>query len=275
MSSRLPATLVFSLPSVVAVLAGLTGCVEFNNECSPPISMPEAVIAYFDDTVPLAASVVYKKESAFGNTIADAYLAAVENLDPRPVVAIETAGAIHEDGICTSRDTLPRGPVVRRVLRETVPTESELVVVELTEVELFNVLEHGVRRLSSADTPGDLVQVSGLSYEVDCSRGAESLGAGPVRNGFGSRVRSLKIGGRSILRNEASPTATVRVVLTEELASGTDHFVDFAGKETTPAGLSAYMAVEDHVRARGRTAEGPIRMYVDPQHPRIKLVGCN
>lgn len=239
------------------------------------MAVPDAVIGYFDDRVPLSASVVYKKESAFGNTIADAYLAATEKLDPRPAVAIETASAIHEDGICSSRDSLPRGPVLRRVLRETVPSESELVVVELTEVELFNVLEHGVRRLSSDDTPGDLVQVSGLSYDVDCSRNPEVIGAGPVRNALGSRVRSLKIGPRSIDRKDASPTATIRVVLTEELASGTDHFIDLAGKETTPTGLAAYAAIEAHVRAIGPSADSQARMYVDPQRPRIKLSGCN
>lgn len=262
------------LSSLVVFAAGAFGCVEFNAECSPPIGAPDAVIGHLGDSVPVSASVVYKRESAFGNALADAYLAAFEDGEPRPDVAIETARAIHEDGICASRDSLSRGPVLRRVLRETVPTESKLVVLELTEVELFNVLEHGVRQLAAVDAPGDLVQVSGLSYEVDCERSAESLGAGPVRHAQGSRVRSFKLGGRVVERRDASSTATVRVVLTEELA-GTEHFVDFAGKETTPTGLVAYTALEKYLRANGPSADAPMRMFVDPQSPRIKLVGCN
>lgn len=255
------------------------GCVAFNTECTPPIDAPEEVVTYLHDAVPISRDVVRRRESALGNAMADAYMAALSDFSPRPVLALENAGAIRDAGLCSTRDQLPRGAVDRRVLRDVVPFSNELVVVELTYSELFDVLEHGVGTLTEASPGGQFLQVSGeLSYEVDCNRPAEVLrnaGGQLVREQAGRRVTVIHHAGKDITRDNAHHhDGTVAVAVNEFIASGGDNFIDFTGKTPVRTGLYTYAVFEDYLGSRGPSADNAARLVVDAQNPRIALANC-
>lgn len=255
------------------------GCVAFNTECTPPIDEPEQVVAYLHEAVPISRAVVRRQESALGGAMADAYMAALADFSPRPVLALENAGAIRDAGLCTTREQLPRGAVDRRVLRDVVPFSNELVVVELTYAELFNVLEHGVATLTDASPSGQFLQVSDeLAYEVDCARTPEVLrnaGGQLVREQSGNRVRVIHHAGRSITRDNAFAfDDRVPVAVNEFIAAGGDNFLDFVGKTPVRTGLYTYAVFEEHLTSLGPSVSSAARLFVDPQNPRIALANC-
>lgn len=265
---------------LAALCFPLVSCIAYNAECSPPIEEPDFVVAHLSAPVPVGRAVVRIRESGLANAMTDAYLAALQGFSPRPVVAIENAGAIREAGICVTRTQLGKGPLTRLVLRDTVPFSNELVVVELTERQLFDVLEHGVNTLSVPGLVpgGQFLQVSGLTYEVDCKERPEKLAPGAdqrlVRQESGRRVRAITLGSRRITRDEASDSTRIVVAVNDFIASGGDNFLDFAGSEVVPSGQFTYTVLETHLGRIGPSAERPAVLSPDPQNPRIVLSDC-
>jgi len=214
--------------------------------------------------------------------MADAYLSALAaGTGQKPTVAIENAGAIRDLGLCLTRTALAKGPLTRRVLKDTVPFSNRLVMVTVTERELFDVLEHAVATLAIPGTnpSGQFLQVSGLSFEADCSRPPEKLSnaaTGLVRDQTGSRVTKITLVGRVITRDTAE-TSPVIIALNDFLAGGGDNFLDFKGKEIVPSSPERYTfnALEDYLKGLGATNETPAPLVVDPAAPRIVLNNCN
>ena len=119
---------------LVAACVITGGCVEFNSECTPPVSDPDFEVTTLASSVPVARATVRTRESALGNVIADAYLHSFDNAGGvRASIAIENAGAIRDQGLCITRTELKAGPLSRRVLRDTLPFSNELVVVQIPE----------------------------------------------------------------------------------------------------------------------------------------------
>src|SRR5262249_17779379 len=135
---------------LLAILAlGAAGCVEFNSECTPPIDAPDDIVAWLAEDVPVARPVVRTQETALGDALTDAYLRvlAEKTGDEKPTVALENAGSIRDQGLCTTRTVLFKGPLPRRALRDTVPFTNEIVTVKISEKQLINILEHAVASL--------------------------------------------------------------------------------------------------------------------------------
>jgi 2',3'-cyclic-nucleotide 2'-phosphodiesterase (5'-nucleotidase family) len=271
-----------ALPSLLTLALLGAGCVEFNAECSPPIDDPDEVVTHLAAAIPVERTVVRTRENALGNAMADAYLKALQaGTGPRPDVAVENAGAIRDLGLCITRTALAKGPLTRRVLKDTVPFSNRLVMVTLTERELFDVLEHAVATVSIPGTnpSGQFLHVSGFSFEADCTRPPEKLSNGPsglVRDQAGSRVTKVTFAGRVITR-ESAGAAPVVVALNDFLAGGGDNFLDFKGKEVVPSSPERYTfnAVEDYLKGLGATSESPASLVADPAAPRIVLRNCN
>jgi 5'-nucleotidase/UDP-sugar diphosphatase len=263
-----------------ALLLPLASCVEFNAECSPPIDQPDEVLAFLAAPVPVDHNVVRRRESPLSNAIADAYLAALGDAGiPKPDVAFDNSGGIRDLGLCLTRTALAKGPLTRKVLRDVVPFSNQLVVVKVSERELFDILEHGVSSLAvpNVSPGGQFLQVSGLRYEVDCKEAREQLSlSSGEREARGKRVRTITLGGRTIQRDLASADATVRVALPDFLAKGGDNFVDLKGKtlELPSPERYTYNVLEDALLKAGSTAERPLRLAVDSQNPRIVLHDC-
>lgn len=270
------------ISSMVPVLclapAALAGCLQFNEECSPPIDDPDEVVTWLAVPVPVARAVVRTRESALANAMTDSYLRAFGAgfSGPKPVVAMENAGGIRAEGLCTTRTQLAAGPLPRRVLRDTLPFANELVVVELSIAELFGVLEHGVATLRTSSPGGQFLQVSGLSYEVDCREPAEVLnatGATVIRVSEGRRVRSLRVSGHTFLRDDPPTGDRIRVAFNEFIAGGGDNFVDLAGRLATGTDRLTYNVFEEALRQAG-SPDAPLTLTVDPENPRIVLRHC-
>jgi 5'-nucleotidase/UDP-sugar diphosphatase len=271
-----------ALPLLASLAALAAGCVEFNAECSPPIDDPEEVVTYLAAPIPVERAVVRSRENALGNAMADAYLAALQaGTGQKPDVAIENAGAIRDLGLCITRTALGKGVLTRRVLKDTVPFSNRLVMVTITERELFDVLEHAVATLGIPGTnpSGQFLHVSGFSFEADCSGKPELLENGPSgleRGREGGRVTKVTLAGRVITRATAGNTPVV-VALNDFLAGGGDNFLDFKGKEAVPSNPERYTfnALEDYLKGLGATSESPASLAVDTAAPRIVLNKCN
>lgn len=273
--------------AALVAVASVSGCIEYNSECTPPIASPDLTIFHLAAPVPVARGVVRTRESALANAIADAYLGSFTSTwtGARPVAALENAGGIRDLGLCLTRTQLPKGPVLRRVLRDTIPFPNELVVAEVTEIELFDILEHGVATLARPGvTPaGQFLSVSGLSYEVDCARDAERFDNGSRNKG--ERVRAIVFPGRGRVERVDATTRTLAIALNDFLAGGGDNFVDLGNRAAAArldgnepwqsSGRFTYNIVEEHLRQLGPSADSPALLTVDPAKPRIVLENCN
>lgn len=266
--------------AVLCLALACPSCVEFNAECSPPIDRPELVLTYLSDPLPVAHDVVRSRESALGDAMADAYLAALQQgAGEHPQVAVENAGAIRDLGLCLTRTQLARGPLTRRVLKDTVPFSNQLVTVKLSERQLFDILEHGVASVAvpGVSPGGQFLQVAGLSYEVDCSNRPEqlsNLNGAVVRDATGTRVVALTLGTRRITREASTASPTIVVALNSFLAGAGDNFVDFKETTATATERYTYNVLEEFLSGLGATASAPARLLVDPQKPRIVLRNC-
>ncbi len=260
------------------VVPSLASCVQFNAECSPPVDQPDFVITWLAAPVPIDKTVVRTHESALGDAITDAFLAALKGSGLHPQVAIDNAGDMRDLGLCVTRTELGKGALKRKVLKQVIAFSDELVTVRISQLDLFNILEHGVATVGvpGVNPGGQFLQVSGLSYEVDCSKPAEVLSSGGQRTSSGQRVRSITLGGETITRAEASDSASVIVALSSFLAGGGDNFIDLAGKASAKAipERYTYNVVEDYLHGLGASEASPAKVAVDPQNPRIVLENC-
>jgi 2',3'-cyclic-nucleotide 2'-phosphodiesterase (5'-nucleotidase family) len=274
-------TRLFVAIALVTSPFGLGSCVAFNAECSPPIDQPDLVVTWLAGPVPIDRPSSRLRESAFGDAITDAYRASLSSGATPADIAIENGGAIRDAGLCTTRTALAKGPLTRAVLRDTLPFSNSLVTVEVTEAELFDVFEHAVSQLAvpGAVPAGAFLQVSGVSFDVDCTFPPEKItttSAGAERTEKGRRVQHITLGGRTFTRATASTSATVRVALNDFLAGGGDNFVDFKGRDVvTPSPERyTYSVFEAALQAKQATSGAPLALAVDAENPRIVLHHC-
>jgi len=273
------------------ILAHAAGCVEYNTECSPPVGEPEKIVFWLEESVPVARAVVRTQESALGNAITDAYLAAIRqwNLQqaehkPEPQVALDNAGDIRDAGLCVTRTELPKGPVVRRVLRDVIPFSNELQVLTLSEKQLFEVLEHGVATLAvKGTTPaGQFLHVSGIAYRVDCSRPPEQKSPPQA----GSRVThiyypspsdgSFGAGEKAVARSDAGEAGSIRTVVSSYIGQGGDGYKMLGERpDRDKTGRLSYAVVEDYLARIGpQSAHLRLPREADQEKARIRLVNC-
>lgn len=143
-------------------------------------------------------------ESAVGDLVADAMLAAMPGVD----AAITNAGGL--------RANLPAGTIRREHLQSVMPFDNRLVTVELTGAQLDRLVHIG-----SSGAHG-LLQVAGMGYAFDPSaEGRTDL------NGDGEQeaweTRRLCDGSLTIGGNPVEPEQTYTIVTTDFLFAGGDH----------------------------------------------------
>ncbi|MCB9668800.1 MAG: bifunctional metallophosphatase/5'-nucleotidase [Alphaproteobacteria bacterium] len=143
-------------------------------------------------------------ESAVGDLVADAMLAAMDGVD----IAITNAGGL--------RANLPAGTIRREHLQAVMPFDNRLVRLEMTGAQLDRLLHIG-----SSGAHG-MLQVAGLAYGFD-----PALTAGTDLNGDGTvegwETRRLCDGSVTVGGAALDPARTYSIVTTDFLFGGGDH----------------------------------------------------
>lgn len=223
-------TILLLLASVVS------GCVAFNDDCQALVDNPNERVAFIakGTEVFLDRPNARHANNAIGQAAADAF-AWVFNSQTDVTAKVDfgliNGGAVRDQGACVLRSILREGPLTRGVLGEILPFENPIRVVDLSEQEVFEVLELSVSRLFASPTPitspaGSFLQVSKeISMEVDCSRMPNS------------RITQLRIGSQTITRGSfrAFPATKYRVALPAFILGGNDGYTVLAGKGDDPS----------------------------------------
>ncbi len=266
-----------------AVFAATTGCLAFNDDCQALVDNPNERVAFVakGTEIFLDRPNARHGNNAIAQSAADAFVW-VFNSQPDATSTVSfgliNGGAVRDQGACVLRSIVREGPLTRGVLGEILPFENPVRVVDLSEQEVFDVLELSVSRLFAAPTPitspsGAFLQVSKeVSMEVDCARMANS------------RITSLRIGAQTITRGMTRPfpATKYRVALPGFILAGNDGYTVLMGKGDDPSrnpgqaqrfgGIDsritmAYLLQSDF----NKTIENGLK--VDPN--RIRFVNCS
>ena len=277
-----------SLRAIVAIalLGGASGCIVYNEQCSPLIENPEDVTGYLGGDVSTLKATVRTSDNSFGQLIAESYYFAFESsrAELRPDVAFENSGSIRSEGICTSIDTVPKGPVRRKVLREVLPFDNGVAAVTVTHHQLKKIFEHSVAGLSptgTASPAGAFLQLYGATVSADCKLPAEALKADGTLDKEGARITAI-----TLLRRDgttfdiplvpASDTQTVRVATNSYVVTGGDNYAAF--KELDPNAndsLSAGGFNFEIIAQRFKTAYPETKPFPVPPPTRWVLTDCH
>ncbi len=228
-----------SLRSLLLATLALAGCgdlVAYNQECSPVVTSPDEVTGWLGGDVRTLKAEVRVKDNSIGQLVAESYYNAFDAMDSRlrPDLGLENAGSIRSEGVCVSREVVKKGPVKRKVLREVLPFDDQVVVVSVTHKQLKNIFEHAVAAMTpsgAANPSGAFLQIHGGTIAADCNRQAETLKSDGSRDREGQRITRITIKRRGgtefdVPLNPPSETETVRVAINSFLLEGNDNFVD-------------------------------------------------
>ncbi len=159
------------------------------------------------------------EETNFGDMLADANLAAAQEIDNTVAVAIQNAGSI--------RASLSVGEISQLDVETVLRFNNELVLVTVTASELKTLLENGVSLASAGQTSGRFPQVAGLKFSFDTTDAQNN----PIP--VGKRIQTL-----ALVDNEGKITdvivqngeiigdanRSIRVVTLKFLADGGDGY---------------------------------------------------
>ncbi|MBE2251674.1 MAG: 5'-nucleotidase C-terminal domain-containing protein [Myxococcus sp.] len=221
---------------LVLVLLAASGCIAFNDDCQALVDNPNERVAFVakGTEIFLDRPNARHANNALAQAAADSFVW-VFNSQPdvtAPVsFGIINGGSVRDQGACVLRSIVREGPLTRGVLGEILPFENPIRVVDLSEQEVFEVLELSVSRLFTAPTPisspsGAFLQVSKeVSMEVDCTRTANA------------RITSLRIGTQTITPGafRPFPATKYRVALPGFILAGNDGYMLLAGKGDDPS----------------------------------------
>ena len=192
---------------LLLVLALGGGCVEYNDTCTGLTENPEQVVGYLGQDVFIDKPNARHANNAIGQLVADAMLhAQTASSSPAQFAAIN-GGAIRAEGICVTRNIVPKGPLTNGRLHEILLFNDIVEALDVTKAELLQVVENGASGLTPAGQPitappGNFLQVSeGTQITIDCSKPP------------GSRVVAFTIEGTDVLAQPDS--AEFRVAFTD------------------------------------------------------------
>lgn len=218
---------------VLALAAGLSSCVEFN-ECAED---PGARLGSAAVDLDLRESVVRTQEAPVGNLVADGLFGMADFLCqetglPCPDLAFQNAGGLRQETACGTRDVIEAGAVYEQDIEDLMPFENDLVVIGLTGADVKLALERAVSSLGQvgeAAAAGYFLQVAGVELEVDCRQAPQIL-SGDQRavQSPGARVplESIYITSRN-RREPLDLEAEYQVVTNSFIGSGKDGFLSF------------------------------------------------
>jgi len=222
----------------LAALAG-GGCVVFNEECSPQVKNPEDVTGWLGGDVSTLKATVRTSDNAIGQLVAESYFHAFPGAPPD--FGLENSGAVRSEGLCESHETVPKGPVKRKLLREVLPFDDTLVTVKVTHHQLKNLLEHSIAGLSpggATTPPGQFLQIYGGTVSADCKLPTETIDpADGSRTKDGSRITDITLQKRdgttqSLNLHPPSDSETVRIAFNSYMLSGGDGYLDLKTIDT-------------------------------------------
>ncbi|MFZ5440876.1 MAG: 5'-nucleotidase C-terminal domain-containing protein [Myxococcota bacterium] len=182
----------------VPFLAGLmlSGCLAYNDQCTPLVDNPNERVAFIARGTELWLDRPNARHgnNAIGQAAADAFKWVFAETDAPVDFAVVNGGSIRAEGLCITRNIVKEGPLSNGVLHEIMLFENPVQAVDLSEKEVLDMFEHSVERLFAAPAPivspaGSFLQVSkDVALAVDCSRPALD------------RVTALKINGVSLTK---------------------------------------------------------------------------
>jgi 5'-nucleotidase/UDP-sugar diphosphatase len=178
---------------LVAVSLSAAGCVEYNDSCTGLTENPDQVVGYLGQDVFIDKANARHANNAIGELVADAMLhAQTASSSPTQFAAIN-GGAIRAEGICVTRNIVPKGELTNGRLHEILLFNDIVEAIDVSKTELLKVVENGVAGLTPfgqpiTSPPGNFLQVSeGAQITVDCSKPA------------GSRVTAFSLNGVDLL----------------------------------------------------------------------------
>jgi len=130
---------------------------------------------------------VRREETNLGNLSADSNLWYAKQADPTVTVSIKNGGGIRDSigtiGTGPIPEELPpaanpgagkeKGEVSQLDIVNSLRFNNGLTLLTVTADELLKILEHGVRTLTSNNTPGQFPQIGGVNFSFDISRPAD------------------------------------------------------------------------------------------------------
>lgn len=264
-------------------LAGLSwlsaGCTTYNTDCTGLVENPEEPIGYLAEDVPLERSYARHANNALGQLAADAMLHARTTSsasgDEGTELGVFNGGAIRDEGVCVTRERLPRGELTRGELHEVLLFSNVVTTLDLTGDELIAMFENSVSMLFPTGEvvvppsgSGRFLQISeGSHLTVDCSL--------PV----GDRVTGLQIGTRDVFLEDRE--AVYRVAISSFLLSGADGYTMLAGlgndSSRNPRQAIEFGGTDAHLTAEYLSETYPISAGAAGGlrvEPRISFVGC-
>ncbi len=215
-----------ALLAALALLA--TGCVAYNDPCQPLVDDPQQQVAFLGAEVWLDWPNTRHGNNALGQAAADAFVDVFKDSPSPADFGVINGGSLRAEGLCVTRNILPKGPLKNGVLYEVLLFANLMNAVDLTEDEVWAMFEHSVERLYASPNPiaspaGQFLQVSqSVSLEVDCSKAP------------GSRVVALSIGGQP-LQHPGRPGQTYRAALSSYLTGGGDGYTMLVDPAMDPA----------------------------------------
>lgn len=198
---------------LVAALALLGACVQYNEQCQGLVENPSERVGYVAEDVYLDKPNARHANNAVGQLAADAIWEA-----SGAELAVVNSGSIRGEGLCVSRTVLKkRSQVTRGLLHEILMFENLVQAVDVTEEELVKMMEHSAERLYRTNEPivsaaGSFLQLSrGTELAVDCDLKP------------GQRVTRLVVNGRSVVPPGGDKTR-IRLATNSFLLGGGDGY---------------------------------------------------
>lgn len=256
-----PPRALIALTTVALLGAGLSGCIDYNEPCKGFTENPDEVIGYLGEDVYLDKSNARHANNAIGQLAADAFKNAPNNSGEETVLGIINGGGLRAEGLCATRNILPKGQVTSGRLHEIMLFNDLVESLDLTGAELRHVMEVAVAGLypyqqEIASPSGNFLQLSaGAHVTVDC------------RNGANSRVTEFTINDVDVL---ASPDRLFRVGLTNFLLESEDGFENLRTADQdpsrNPAQANQYGGIDSNLTAEYMKAHYPEQnpLMVDP-----------
>jgi 5'-nucleotidase len=172
-------------------------------------------------------------ESNMGDLITDAQKAAMSGV----AIAITNPGGI--------RANVPAGPITWGELYAVQPFANYLVAMDVTGAQLWSALAQQWTGLNAAGGT-KILQISGFSYEYQCTKNCTSTSAAspPIY-----AILSVTDGNGTAIQNDSS--RVYRTVVNNFLAAGGDNFPAFKGGTNTVNGPVDLDALVNYVTAQG------------------------
>jgi 2',3'-cyclic-nucleotide 2'-phosphodiesterase (5'-nucleotidase family) len=151
-----------------------------------------------------------------------------------PVIALQNAGGIRQETECGLRELIPEGPLYEKDIEDMLPFSNELWVVRLKGKDIKLLLEHSVESLGIigiASEVGHFLQVSGLSFQVDCEASPQVLSADQKQiTTEGQRIQNILVGRGAALTALENDTE-YEVITNQFIAAGNDGFLGFLQRD--------------------------------------------